>query len=287
MKVLFAYNGSECADAAIDDLHRAGLPENTHFVVLSIEEDWLLFPSSLEDIGNVERRREYLALARRAAARMRWFHQDWNIEVEIGRGSPAAGIVEKANQLKSDLIVLGSHGREEPVGAFFGSVSQKVLQEAPCSVRIARGRYVAPDSPARIIIGVDGSMSANEAVKVVSSRNWPKGTEVRLVNGMVKTMPAAAGLVHPQVANSIVTENVRAEEAIDSALTILGSAGLNASFIAKAEEPKQLHCSEAESWRADCIFVGSRGMGRLEHSSVSAEVAANAYCSVEVIRTPE
>lgn len=289
MKVLFAFDGSECAEAAIDDLHRAGLPENTRLVVLSIEEDWALSPSKPEGVENIERRKEFLARARRAAARIRWFHQGWDIDVEVAKGSPATMIIERARQLKCDLIVLGSHGRKAPVGAIFGSVAQKVLQEAPCSVRITRGRYVVPGCPVRLIIGMEGQKSADESVKVVTSRNWPKGTEIRVVNGVLKSMPAAAGFVHALVANSIARKNVRmlkAREEVDSALTMLRSTGLKTSFMVKDEEMKQLLCSEAENWRADCIFVESREMESLDRSSLSAVVAANAFCSVEVIRAP-
>lgn len=288
MKVLFAYDGSVCAEAAIDDLHKAGFPEKTRLVVLTIEEDWSLPPSGPDVIENIDRRKEYLARARRAAARMRWFHQDWEIDIEVAKGSPAEGIIEKASQLEADLIVLGSHGRGAPVGAIFGSVAQKVLQGAPCSVRIARGHYVVPDCPVQLIIGVDGSKRPDEAVKVVSARKWPKGTEVRVVNSMVKAMPAAAGIVHTPFTNSIIRKNVRVSsirETIEPALTKLKSAGLKTSFIAKDAEIKQLLCSEAESWRTDCIFVESQGMDRLDYSNVFAEVAANAHCSVEVIRT--
>lgn len=289
MKVLFAFDGSECAEAAIDDLHRAGLPENTRLVVLSIEEDWALSPSKPEGVENIERRKELLARARRAAARMRWFHQGWDIDVEVAKGSPATVIIERARQLKCDLIVLGSHGREAPGGAIFGSVAQKVLQEAPCSVRITRGRYFIPDCPVRLIIGMEGLKSADESVKVVTSRNWPKGTEIRVVNGVLKSMPAAAGFVHALVANSIARKNVRvlkAREEVDSALTMLRSTGLKTSFMVKDEEMMQLLCSEAENWRADCIFVESREMECFDRSSLSAVVAANAFCSVEVIRSP-
>lgn len=52
------------------------------------------------------------------------------------------------------------------------------------------------------------------------------------------------------------------------------------------EEPKRLLIAEAETWGADCIFVGSRGMGRIDRflvGSVSSAVAARAHCSVEVV----
>jgi nucleotide-binding universal stress UspA family protein len=49
-----------------------------------------------------------------------------------------------------------------------------------------------------------------------------------------------------------------------------------------------LLCSQADEMKADCIFVGSRGRGRLDRfliGSVSSGVAARAHCSVEVVRT--
>jgi nucleotide-binding universal stress UspA family protein len=55
----------------------------------------------------------------------------------------------------------------------------------------------------------------------------------------------------------------------------------------KDGEPKSLLIAEAESWGADCIFVGARGLGRVERfmlGSVSTAVAARAHCSVEVVR---
>ena len=48
--------------------------------------------------------------------------------------------------------------------------------------------------------------------------------------------------------------------------------------------------AEAESWGADRIFVGARGMGGIDRfllGSVSSAVAARAHCSVEVTRKPE
>jgi nucleotide-binding universal stress UspA family protein len=39
-KVLIAYDGSEWADAALEDLRRAGLPEKAHAIVLSVVESW-------------------------------------------------------------------------------------------------------------------------------------------------------------------------------------------------------------------------------------------------------
>ena len=40
MKILIGYDGSECADAALDDLTHAGLPLDAEAQILSVGEVW-------------------------------------------------------------------------------------------------------------------------------------------------------------------------------------------------------------------------------------------------------
>lgn len=62
------------------------------------------------------------------------------IEIEIMRGGPAETILEYAEESDADHIVMGSHGGER--GALtrrlLGTVSTKVVSEAPVSVTVIR-----------------------------------------------------------------------------------------------------------------------------------------------------
>ena len=49
MKILIAYDGSDCAEAALDDLQRAGLPREAEAVILSVADVYPLPPSSQEE----------------------------------------------------------------------------------------------------------------------------------------------------------------------------------------------------------------------------------------------
>lgn len=290
-KILLAYDGSECADAAIEDLRFAGLPNNVQITVFSVAENWLPPPSSLELFEAVDYVKEFKALAQRAATRLREIQvhgQRWEVTTETPMGSPASLLIEKADSWKPDLIVLGSHGRSALGRFFFGSVSQKILHEARCSVRIARGRLQEPGTPARLVIGVDGSEYANATVAAVAERHWPAGSEVRLVSGMWLIPSGNFEPALTQISGWIAEERDKVRKALDSASAKLTSAGLKVDIVMKDEEPKRLLCDEAESWGADCIFVGSRGAGRIERlliGSVSSAVAARAHCSVEVMRS--
>ncbi|MEY4509833.1 MAG: hypothetical protein RLZZ450_1955 [Pseudomonadota bacterium] len=53
-------------------------------------------------------------------------------------GEPALTIVERAEELDADLVVLGSHGRSELQRTLLGSVAETVLRDARCEVMIAK-----------------------------------------------------------------------------------------------------------------------------------------------------
>ncbi len=294
MKILIAYDASECAESAIDDLKRAGLPRRAEAIVLTIVEELIPSPTSIGGVATtfgkdlLEKEKDSLALASRAQSRIRELFPGWEISAEAGIGSPGSEIIAKADEWRPDLIVVGSHGRTALGRMFFGSASQRVISEARCSVRVARGRIVEPDVPARLIVGVDGSEWADAAVAEIASRDWPDGSEVRIVNSAWTIPPASDPGTIVNYAEWIAQETERVKKATECAAEKLGSAGLKVLIVVKEQDPKALLCSEAEDLMADCIFVGARGMGRLERillGSVSLGVAARAHCSVEVVRT--
>jgi nucleotide-binding universal stress UspA family protein len=124
----------------------------------------------------LEKEKDSLALARQARSRIHSIFTGWEILAEAGVGSPGSKIIARADEWRPDLIVVGSHGRTALGRMFFGSVSQKVINEARCSAHVARGRIVEPDVPARIIVGVDGSEEADATVEEIASRDWPDGS---------------------------------------------------------------------------------------------------------------
>jgi nucleotide-binding universal stress UspA family protein len=53
-------------------------------------------------------------------------------------GAPFDKILEVANQVKADAIVMGTHGRTGLRRLFLGSVAESVLRAAPCPVIVVR-----------------------------------------------------------------------------------------------------------------------------------------------------
>jgi nucleotide-binding universal stress UspA family protein len=62
----------------------------------------------------------------------------------IWEGDPAESIVDAARSERSDVIVVGSHGRGALGRALIGSVSDQVVRRAPCPVLVVRSTAGQP-----------------------------------------------------------------------------------------------------------------------------------------------
>jgi len=78
----------------------------------------------------------HLALAEESARELRGFGV--NATPIVRAGDPAHEIVDAATDFGTDLIVTGSRGRSGLESLLLGSVAQRVLLHAPCSVLILR-----------------------------------------------------------------------------------------------------------------------------------------------------
>ena len=312
MRILIAYDGSEGADTAIDSLRRAGLPaEGVEALVVSVAEVWLP-PASHDDEPDdfpqhshpgLKVAREHAAAmmaegeerAERGKRRVQHVFPGWTVQGEVLNGSPAFEVLARAEKWQPQLIVVGSHGHTALGRFILGSVSQKVLTEAPTSVRVGRASTGAGDSAQRIVIGVDGSPGSDAAVRAVAGRNWTPGSELRVVVAadLMKTFPIIDFVppVKTFVAEMNQEDRTHAEEIATEALKQLRSRlneHITLSSVIANGDPKLVLIQKAEEFGADCIFTGATGFSnRLERfilGSVSAAVAARAHCSVEVVR---
>ncbi|HEX8130844.1 MAG TPA: universal stress protein [Pyrinomonadaceae bacterium] len=312
MKILIGYDGSGCADAAIDELRRAGLPEAAEALIVSVAEVWLPPPADENGAENPEvagassapaavqqmwARREQIVeqardLAGRAAHRVSHNFPHWTVRHEALSGSPSWELLRLAGDWQPDLVIVGSHGRTALGRFVLGSVSQRVLTESRCSVRIARGETPVGELPQRIVIGVDGSASSFAAVRAVAARRWMAGSEAHVVVVYDALMPSALGSIGAPSLEAVYLvndeEQGRAGQIAAQAAAQLRDANLTVSTFVAEGNPKQLLLEHAEKRGADSIFVGSTGFSsridRFLLGSVSAAVAARAHCSVEVVR---
>ena len=307
MKILIGYDGSECADAALEDLQRAGLGADVEALVMTVADVFVPMPLD-EEVENTvpmyvppaikraheraeQKLEEATDMAKRVSEQIRSIFPAWRVSAGAEADSPAWTLIRKADSWKPDLIVMGARGHSVFGGRLIlGSISQRVLYEARCSVRIARASDDY-DKPVRLLIGLDNSADSNAAVEAVCNRHWPRGTEVGLLAVVDTVMPLTSNPSEPSAMKWIETADEsnwnQVREIFEPAAQRIRSAGLHAEVLIRRGNPADEILGEADTWGADCIFVGARGtrgIDRLLLGSVSSAVSSRAHCSVEVVR---
>lgn len=311
-KVFIAYDGSAYADAALDDLRRAGLPREAEALIVTVSDGLVSASSSIAEVAGTtltsrrvtsaiaaarEQSARLLAEARGFAAqareRVRSYFPDWEVRTRVLEGSPSWELLLEAERWRPDLVVVGSQGRSALGRFFLGSVSKKLATESPSSVRVVRRRAEkGDDGPPRIMIGVDGSPGAERAVRSVGSRVWSEGTEVRVVAVDDGISPTRIAHVLPTAAATFrgrdEEASAKARRTAEWAAEELSAVGLTVSAAIVKGEPQSTLIEEALKWGADSIFVGSHGLDRPDEEtglgSVSKGLVTKAHCSVEVVR---
>lgn len=299
-RILIGYDGKNPAARIINDLKRAGLPNDADVRVITVVEEILpgRKPRQVNPIIHKtthKRIKKEMAEAsrtiKRAVACFQKAFPSWKIKGKIRGGSPVTEIIEEARRWRSNLVIVGSHNQPRWIKFFLGSAAQGVIQSAPCAVRILRDTVKKGNKPVRIVIGVDGSRESRLAVEAVRNRKWVPGSAVYLVTALDNPISGAVFLTGSEVLKWIDYVDTREETWIHRMSASfegkLRAAGLKVSITVSIGDPKQLLISEAKRRNADCIFVGARGLNPVDRfvmGSVSSSVAARAHCSVEVVR---
>jgi len=131
-KILYATDFSSYSNQAY--FHAVALAEN-HGASLSIL--YVYTPGSpMPDIrGRREADRQYW---RDQLEQIRPVDSSISVRHVFREGDPAAEIIRFAAEAGSDLIVMGTHGRTGLERLLLGSVAEKVMRDAPCSVLVVK-----------------------------------------------------------------------------------------------------------------------------------------------------
>jgi nucleotide-binding universal stress UspA family protein len=265
-KILLATDGSEGARragrAAVDLARRAGAELH---VVHAFEPVPPYSHPSVRIATDVELyRREAEELLERETG-----------ELEAG-GAPAVrrhlvrspyvdGILDVAERLGADLIVLGSRGLGPIRRLLLGSVSEGVVHHARCPVLVVRG---GPDAwpPERVVIADDGSEPAAEAAALGHALAGLLGAEELMVRAHPKPpMPIELPGEQQRDFERVVSETMRedGESLEEHARELEQRTGRAPKTELVLKEPAVAVLESAGSGERTLIVLGARGLGAL------------------------
>ncbi|MBU3759530.1 MAG: universal stress protein [Candidatus Omnitrophica bacterium] len=308
-KILIAYDGVHPIEMFIRDLKRAGLLEKAEAIVhtaanvlLPAAANFSDIPSPTQELNGAlssmtlleDELQKAKSIAERACVSLQKAFPQWRISSESSTIAPAWGIIAKAEKWKADLVVVGTHEALAITKKVLGSVAQKILVEAPCSVRVVHGTHEETESPARIVIAVDGSPDSEWAVTEAAQRIWKRGSAIHLMTIMDSTLANAVTASSTIAGRWLHKTDVHARLWVDRMhqefTRQLKRTDLAVFSLIKEGRPCDVLLHEAEEWGADTLLLGARGVGKAERSligSVAKGAAARSHCSVEVIRRPK
>jgi len=209
----------------------------------------------------------------------------------LREGSAVDEVLDLAEEVGTDLIVMGSRGRGPVKRLVLGSVSEGVVHHARCPVLVLRGgSEVWP--PKRVVIGDDGSEAARVAASLAADigklfaarglilRAYPKLPEMDLEG---RTMDAR-----------MVDDELRREERKleERAARIRRDLGVQLRVRIGVGDPaaELLEAAEEENeGKRTLLAVGSRGLGPMDRArlgSVSTKVLRAAKGPVLVSPRP-
>ena len=299
MKILLATDGSAHSQAAINLLNHLPFPEGSKITLTTVLE----LPSLHFGTSRLNDADQKLQDSIRSKAEENLNRQaeslrqtGWIVDVLIRQGNAAEEVINTAEELKIDLIVVGSHGFGTVRKYLLGSVSQKVVKYAPCSVLVVReneGRELDANSEIstwkalKVLLAFDDSEISNEAVKVLHSLPLADDAEVTIVTIMPIITSYGMDIIE-RTSDFWQEDKCIAKAALQATAEKLKQTHPNISaHLIESEDTSHEILARAKALNSDLIIMGNKGknmMDRFLLGSVTNRVIEHAPCSVWVVR---
>jgi len=205
-------------------------------------------------------------------------------------------VLNAADAIHADLIVLGTHGRSGFQHLVLGSVTEKILRTAACPVLTVPCRApdavpAGPDLYRRILCGIDFSDCSLAAFDYARSLASGSHTHIDAVS-VLQMVPLIEATPPVSIYYPGLTDELRADvgkrleslvlEARAQGYDIEGTTAVGSAY----EEILRL----AHERRSDLIVLGVHGRRRVERllfGSTTNQVVRQAACPVLTVRTKE
>lgn len=203
---------------------------------------------------------------------------------DVRVGDPAEELLRAAGEQDAALVAVGSRGLREIGCVLLGSVSSRLMREAPCPVVVVPPGCALPVAGVRVVVvGVDGGDRDAPLLRLAADVGRRLRAAVHAVHAF-QVPPPAVGV---GAAAAPMTSELRdaAEERLDRAVDHAGVRARRSVVERPAAQALEL---AAEHDGAGLIVVASQGHGKLHtilHGSVTVRLAAEAPVPVLVLPT--
>jgi len=288
MEILFATDGSDGSAHALDVLSDLPPRKTDHVTVLSVpvhQSFGLMFDGSsgvlIAEMIQAEEQRAKDA-ARDAAARLTAIGVSAT-PLTADEGTAPMTIMSHLRRHPTDLVVIGSRGLGNVMGALLGSTARALARHSPASVLVVRGRR---EAPRRILAAVDGSADSDAAIGLLARLPLPSSAEITCMHVTADPIPQPTLI---DGINEVIerTQTAAANAILERAAMTLAARRKVGAIVAERGHVAEQVLARADAMGADLIVLGSRGqtLGRgFLQGSVADRVLSEAHCAVLVAK---
>lgn len=285
--ILLADDGSLHAQAAVELLQNIPIPSKSRiWVYRAFNSGQIPLIPDME--RSLERTKDQLARA------------GYPAETEMQLSSPAAGILERVQERKPDLIVLGAKGLRSTMSILLGGVAQQVVEYACCPVLIVRAPY---HGMAKILLVTDGSSFSQNAARYLGKFPLPEKSDVRIMHVLSPIQPPV--LMEPYYGTWQTLyaaypidqeETLRIQEMklgnalLDRTCKLLQRYGIDATTVLARGDAATEIIDYVHRNQVDLIVAGSRGLSNFKSlwmGSVSRKLVHYSDCSMLIVKAPK
>jgi nucleotide-binding universal stress UspA family protein len=283
-RLVVAYDGSEPAGAAADlafELSRRSGGRLTLAYVLEVPDP---YPGLTLVAPRIEQAEEDWQT--RLAALAAGAPDEASVETELLVANKAGGaLLELLREHRADVLVAGTHG----VGGFkrtlLGSVSQQLLEHAPCSVLLVRDRPRL-DGPRTVVAALDGSAATPAVLAMAQRAATILSAQLVLAHAAEELIPSFASIDQQHALRAWAREE--GQRILDEA-----RGSVTAPLEAVAEELREGRATQelvalCHERRPVLTVAGSRGRHGFKGlllGSTARHLVNNAPCPILIVRT--
>lgn len=212
---------------------------------------------------------------------------EFGIDVEslVCEGEPPDVIADIAREKKVELISMGTYGRRGLKRLIMGSVTSKVILNAPCDVMVVkrpcsecRGEYKS------ILVPFDGSEFSKRALERACELSKIDSAEITALYVIPRYEEMIEFLRTESIKRAMAEE---AERILAGARTVASQKGVSIATTIKEGHAGERIIEMADTLKNDLIVIGTygwKGVSRAIMGSTTERVIMNASCPVLTVR---
>lgn len=287
LNILLADDGSQHAQAAIQLLCDLPLQPNTEIFSISV-----FTPLQSADHEGIR-----LAMEKTKACLT---EHNLHVTSDLILGYPAEKIIEYADDINPDLIVMGAKGLRATFGILLGGVVQQVVEYANWPVLIVRAPYTPLQN---ILFATDGSEYSQQALEYLLDFPLPARATLHALHvmppapepwQMIHTWPPAPEIIQPplppeseEIKKMLADQEAKARSLVEKTCQRLEACRKSVITALKRGDAATEIIEYIKSNEIQLVVLGSRGLSQVRSwllGSVSRKIIHYSGCSVLVVK---